>query len=85
VCGVELSYFKISKEKIKDSINYGLVGFCKNDIEMTRDHTHPKCAGGKNDLSNLVPMCQKCNGKWKSQFDRMLKEDVIDLTEEYYG
>lgn len=84
VCGVELSYFKISKEKIKGTYTYGLVGFCTNDVEMTRDHTHPKCAGGNNSLDNLVPMCQKCNGIWKSQFDRMLKEDIIDLTEEYY-
>jgi hypothetical protein len=30
-------------------------------VMMTIDHVIPKCRGGSNHMSNLVPMCEPCN------------------------
>jgi D-alanyl-D-alanine carboxypeptidase len=35
--------------------------YTKNFELMTVDHVYPKCKGGSDDLSNLVPACESCN------------------------
>jgi 5-methylcytosine-specific restriction endonuclease McrA len=32
-------------------------------FKMTVDHINPKSGSGKNDLSNYIPACEKCNKK----------------------
>lgn len=36
---------------------------------MTVDHNIPKSKGGSNDLSNLDPMCERCNTKKSNKFN----------------
>ena len=33
------------------------------EFMMTVDHIQPKSKGGSNELNNLTPMCDRCNGK----------------------
>ena len=39
-------------------------------IKLTRDHILPLLMGGKNDITNIQPLCLKCN---KSKFTRTIK------------
>lgn len=65
-CGVEGAFYAIEKDKGKGS-NYhlNLYAIKENGTEilMTRDHIIPKSKGGKNHISNMQPMCCKCNEK----------------------
>lgn len=87
VCGVEVDHFKIRRDIHADK-NKGTKEVCSlvpintNGTEMTRDHITPQCLNGGNELDNLVPMCQPCNGIWKSKFDVMEKinASIINLT-----
>lgn len=82
VCGVKVDHFKVKKNKANGKIDYSLTPINTNGTEMTRDHVEAKCNGGANEFANLVPMCQPCNGKWKSRFDKMEKinSKIINLT-----
>jgi len=62
-CG--LSGNKIIKSKAKNSgIHYDLYHWTKDKkVLMTVDHIIPKSLGGTRDISNLQPMCSKCNNK----------------------
>lgn len=80
VCGVEGDHFKIRKTS-----NNALTLFNKNGTTMTIDHHVPKCAGGANKMTNYVPLCNKCNGVWKTQFDQIegdISKGIIRLTKE---
>jgi len=43
------------------SNTYSIRFYCPNDIILTMDHIIPKSLGGGDNLSNLIPMCLKCN------------------------
>jgi 5-methylcytosine-specific restriction endonuclease McrA len=45
----------------------------KSLVMMTRDHIVPVSLGGLNDVENLRPGCETCNGRRKST---MNKEDT---------
>lgn len=62
-CGLEASYFAIDQYK-KEGPAFNLFGR-KNGKEVlfTKDHIYPKSKGGKNCLSNMQTMCERCNQK----------------------
>lgn len=39
---------------------------CKKETKLTRDHIVPLSKGGTNDISNIQPLCLKCNMKKKT-------------------
>lgn len=67
--GCSLEGNAIVKTKWKDgSIHHDLYHWSKSKkILMTVDHIIPKSYGGKNDLNNLQPLCEKCNSKKGNQ------------------
>lgn len=75
---------KISKTKPKEKIvvtEYHIDIYTADFKLMTIDHIVPKCKGGGNNISNLIPSCAECNeekggkdyftfvNKWKKQVE----------------
>lgn len=62
---------KIPKRAIVFKKNNGKCFYCDDQLEIDAEwhieHKHPKCKGGDNDLSNLVPACPSCNLKKHSK------------------
>jgi hypothetical protein len=53
-----------AKRKFRHHIKYsfgGLCAYCRNKRATTIDHLKPRCKGGNNLRSNLVPACVDCN------------------------
>ncbi len=53
-----------AKQTFHQSIRYsfgGLCAYCRCKRATTLDHLRPKCKGGSNLRSNLVPACRECN------------------------
>lgn len=63
-CGIEGEWFIKEKHHPSDKFFtlsfYAVDGFGK-EILMTKDHIIPKSKGGRDQLSNLNPMCYICN------------------------
>lgn len=54
---------KICRTSVHNKCN-GRCGYCGREIilkEMQVDHMIPKCIGGTNEYSNLMPSCRQCN------------------------
>lgn len=64
-CGIEGSYFSVIQDGPKGRVHMNLYAQNESGSEvlMTCDHIRPQCKGGTNDMSNLQPMCEPCNGK----------------------
>ena len=63
-CGIEGSFFKLSRYQNQDSFFPSLVAIGndgREQILMTRDHINPKCNGGTDRYSNIQILCEKCN------------------------
>jgi len=59
-----------AKKTFHQSIRYsfgGLCAYCRCKRATTLDHVKPKCKGGSNLRSNLVPACVECNHSKGSQ------------------
>ena len=69
-CGITGKYFAIERSS---GIKYHLNLYARTpegkEVLMTKDHTIPTSKGGKNRLSNLQPMCTRCNGKKADTYD----------------
>lgn len=53
-----------AKRQFRESIRYsfgGLCAYCRCKRADTVDHLKPRCKGGSNLRSNLVPACTTCN------------------------
>jgi len=53
-----------AKKSFHQTIRYsfgGLCAYCRCKRATTLDHLKPKCKGGSNLRSNLVPACRECN------------------------
>tara|TARA_B100000902_G_C26634171_1_gene585929 strand:- start:16 stop:414 length:399 start_codon:yes stop_codon:yes gene_type:complete len=53
-----------AKKTFRQGIRYsfgGLCAYCRCKRATTLDHIKPKCKGGSNLRSNLVPACRECN------------------------
>ena len=53
-----------AKKTFHQSIRYsfgGLCAYCRCKRATTLDHVKPKCKGGSNLRSNLIPACVECN------------------------
>lgn len=53
-----------AKRQFREDIRYsfgGLCAYCRIRRADTIDHLRPRCKGGSNLRSNLVPCCRKCN------------------------
>ncbi len=53
-----------AKRQFKQAIRYafgGLCAYCRCKRATTIDHLKPKCKGGEDLRSNLVPACRECN------------------------
>src|ERR1700723_598067 len=70
-CGKTGTFFRLEMEKVSDiasrsaSPHLNLYHRSKRGalFLMTQDHLHPRSLGGKDDLSNLITMCDRCNQK----------------------
>jgi len=54
---------RLWRRAIKEHFNHQCV-YCGNYYavhELTLDHVHPRCRGGEDLTSNLVPACWRCN------------------------
>jgi hypothetical protein len=51
---------RANRNRIYRRDNYECV-YCGSKRNLTLDHVIPKSRGGKNDWTNLVTSCQKCN------------------------
>ena len=64
-CGVKGTFFAVERwpHQHTDSWHINLYGHRadRTEVLMTKDHVIPASKGGKNLLSNLQPMCKKCN------------------------
>ena len=62
-CGLAGSYYRLEShgKDITPHLNLYAVSAAGKPILMTKDHTHPKSKGGKNELENYTTMCQPCN------------------------
>lgn len=53
---------RANRNRIYKRDNYSCV-YCGSNRHLTLDHVIPKSRGGRNDWTNLVTSCQKCNLK----------------------
>jgi hypothetical protein len=64
-CGLEGTFFALQRQdKERDhQAHFNLYGLddCGEPILFTKDHIHPRSAGGKNHLNNMQTMCTTCN------------------------
>lgn len=75
-CGVAADRFIVKhhpKDMLKPPVLELFAHTGKSLVMMTRDHIIPKSLGGVDDVANLRPACEKCNGRRKST---MNKEDT---------
>lgn len=75
-CGVEADRFIVKhhrNDRNKPPVLELFAHTGKSLVMMTRDHIIPKSLGGIDDVANLRPGCEKCNGRRKST---MNKEDT---------
>ncbi len=72
-CGVEADRFILKHHKNDRNKPPVLDLFAhtgKSLVMMTRDHIIPASLGGKNDVENLRPGCERCNGRRKSDMNK---------------
>lgn len=66
----------------RDTFTCRYCGRSAPNVQLEVDHTHPKSAGGRDSLSNLVTACHDCNQGKKhhllSRGARMVLEDDYD-------
>ena len=82
-----------AKRQFKQSIRYsfgGLCAYCRCKRATTIDHLKPKCKGGEDLRSNLVPACRDCNHSkgselWLSWYQRQEFYNTVaqELIEEW--
>lgn len=88
-----------AKRQFRHAIKYafgGLCAYCRGARATTLDHIKPRCKGGSNLRSNLVPACVTCNHSkgsenwliWyqRQQFYNKIAEELIDewIANKYY-
>ena len=84
LCDIEGSFFRLErtpghrKGSIYNNWHFNLYGKDTRgrNVMLTKDHSVPKSEGGTDDLSNLEPMCSKCNGAKGSRTLQEFKELV---------
>lgn len=72
-CGVEADRFIVKHHRNDQNKPPVLELFAhtgKSLVMMTRDHIVPKSLGGIDDVANLRPGCEKCNGRRKSTMNK---------------
>ena len=57
---------RLWRREIKESFGNKCV-YCGSTNNLTIDHVHPRTLGGKDEASNLVCACRKCNQAKGSQ------------------
>ena len=66
-CGLEGQYFKLERPVNVEykTCHFNLYGINEDgeEVMITKDHIVPRAKGGKNYLSNMQPMCMRCNEK----------------------
>lgn len=82
-----------AKREFRHAIRYsfgGLCAYCRCQRATTIDHLKPKCKGGSDLRSNLVPACRSCNRSkgselWLSWYQRQefYNEVAQELIEEW--
>ena len=82
-----------AKRQFKQDIRYsfgGLCAYCRCKRANTIDHLKPRCKGGSNLRSNLVPACHECNHfkgseMWLSWYQRQEFYNTVaqELIEEW--
>ncbi len=80
-CGVEADRFIVKhhpKDMKKPPVLELFAHTGKSLVMMTRDHIIPKSLGGLNDVENLRPGCEKCNGNRKSTMNKEDTEFMIN-------
>lgn len=82
-CNAQGKYFKLesSLPGIKPHFNLYAVNKNGHEVLMTRDHIILKSRGGTNTVSNMSPMCEKCNQKRGSKFES--QEEFLSLFGEH--
>lgn len=82
-----------AKRQFREDIRYsfgGLCAYCRCKRANTIDHLKPRCKGGSNLRSNLVPACHECNHSkgsemWLSWYQRQEFYNTVaqELIEEW--
>lgn len=71
-CGAKGSHFNLetNSKKPPEGLHLNLYAINSNGhiVMMTKDHCILKSAGGDDSLSNMNPMCVKCNNKRGSDY-----------------